>query len=285
MWQSYAASAAWAHRWVLPCLGSWGEVLYPGTVATVLGLTGLAGLAGWRRIGGDRPGRDHVAFYGTIVVVAFWSSLGPDAGLYAWLHNAVPVFSWLRAPSRLGLVVVLALAVLGGFALSALLARARHAALVSALLVVVTMADLLVAPLVLFEAKPVAPAYASLRKWPYGPVAEFPFFYLRTDFPRHSEYMLNSTSHWRPLINGYSDFIPPEFRAMVIPLSSFPNPESFAILKQLRAQYVIFHLDLYDRRAVVEVKARIEQYRDYLRPMRQEDPVWLFQIVAWPPEH
>jgi hypothetical protein len=282
MWRSYAASAAWAHRWVLPYLESWGEVLYPGTVATVLG---LAGLAGWRRGGDRRPGQDHVLFYGTVGVLAFWSSLGPDAGLYAWLHNAVPVFSWLRAPSRLGLVVVLALAVLSGFAIVPLLARTRRPVLVSALLVLTAMADLLVAPLGLFEAKPVASAYSSLRKWPYGPVAEFPFFYLRMDFSRHSEYMLNSTSHWRPLINGYSDFIPPDFRAMVVPLSSFPNPESFAILKRLRAQYVIFHLNLYDRRAVVEVKARIEQYRDYLRPMRQEDPVWLFQIVAWPPEH
>jgi hypothetical protein len=282
MWRSYAASAAWAHRWVLPYLGSWGEVLYPGTVATLLG---LAGLVGWRRGGRGRLGRDHVCFYGTIAVMAFWSSLGPDAGLYAWLHNAVPLFSWLRAPSRLGLVVVLALAVLSGFALAELLARMRRTALVSTLLVLITMADLFVAPLVLFEAKPVASAYISLRKWPYGPVVEFPFFYLRTDFPRHSEYMLNSTSHWRPLINGYSDYIPPDFRARVIPLSSFPNPESFAILKQLRAQYVIFHLNLYDRRAVVEVKARIEQYRDYLRPIHQEDPVWLFQIVAWPPEH
>jgi len=43
-------------------------------------------------------------------------------------------------------------------------------------------------------------------------------------------------------------------------------------------------LNLYDRRAVVELKARIEQYREYLRPIRLEDPVWLFQIAAWPPE-
>ena len=115
-------------------------------------------------------------------------------------------------------------------------------------------------------------------------MAEFPFFYLRMDFPRHAEYMLASTAHWRPLINGYSDHIPAEFRAMVVPLSSFPNPESFAILKRLRAQYVVFHLNLYDHRAVVDLKARIEQYRGYLRPIRLEDPVWLFHIAAWPPE-
>jgi hypothetical protein len=33
------------------------------------------------------------------------------------------------------------------------------------------------------------------------------------------------------------------------------------------------------------VKQRIEEYREYLRPIRLEDPVWLFQIVGWPPEH
>jgi hypothetical protein len=96
--------------------------------------------------------------------------------------------------------------------------------------------------------------------------------------------MLYSTAHWRPLINGYSDHIPPEFRAMVVPLSSFPNPESFAILKQLRAKYVVFHLNLYDRHALADLKARIEQYRGYLEPIRVEDPVWLFHIAAWPPE-
>jgi hypothetical protein len=226
-----------------------------------------------------------VVFYASVVAIAAWSSLGPAAGLYAWLHRALPVFSWLRAPSRLGLVVVLGLAVLAGFAIAAWLARVRRPALVGGALVCLAMADLFVAPLFLVEAKPVAPAYQSLARWPNGPVVEFPFFYLRIDFSRHSEYMLNSTAHWKPLINGYSDYIPPDFREMVIPLSSFPNPQSFAILKQLRAQYVVFHLNFYDRRAVVELKARIEQYRDYLRPIRQEDPVWLFQIVAWPPSH
>jgi hypothetical protein len=283
-WRSYVASGAWAHRWVLAHLDPWVEVLFPGVVTTVLGLLGLAGLAGVARVKPAGVSRDDGWFYASVAVIALWSSFGPAAGLYAWLYKAVPVFSWLRAPSRLGLLVALALAVLGGFAVKALLGRARRPAAAAAALVALAMADVCVVPLFMVEARPLAPAYESLRKWPYGPVAEFPFFYLRMDFPRHSEYMLASTAHWRPLINGYSDYIPPEFRAMVIPLSSFPNPESFAILKQLRAQYVVFHLNLYDRRAVVDLKARIEQYREYLRPIRVEDPVWLFQIAAWPPE-
>jgi hypothetical protein len=283
-WRSYVASGAWAHRWVLARLDPWVEVLFPGVVTTVLGLLGVAGVAGAARVKPAGVSRDDGWFYASVAVIALWSSFGPAAGLYAWLYKAVPVFSWLRAPSRLGLLVALALAVLGGCAVKALLGRVRRPAAAAAALVALAMADVCVVPLFMVEARPVAPAYESLRKWPYGPVAEFPFFYLRMDFPRHSEYMLASTAHWRPLINGYSDYIPPEFRAMVIPLSSFPNPESFAILKQLRAQYVVFHLNLYDRRAVVDLKARIEQYREYLRPVRVEDPVWLFQIAAWPPD-
>ena len=70
---------------------------------------------------------------------------------------------------------------------------------------------------------------------------------------------------------------------MVVPLSSFPNDESFQILKPLRARYVVFHFDLYDHRQAAVVKQRIEEFRDYLRPIRIEDQVWLYQIVGWPP--
>ena len=280
LWRSYLASGAHAHRWVLPYLGSWGEVLYPGTVAVVLG---LAGIAGWRRVGHAVAAKTHVWFYASVAGIAFWASFGPDAGLYAWLYRLVPVFAWLRAPSRLGLVVVLALAVLAGFAISALLARARRPVLVSAALVGLTMADVCVVPMFLVDARPLSPVYDSLRKWPGGPVVEFPFFYQRMDFSRHCEYMLYSTSHWKPLVNGYSDFIPPEFRQMVVPLSSFPNDESFQILKPLRARYVVFHFNLYDHRQAAVVKQRIEEFRDYLQPIRIEDQVWLYQIVGWPP--
>ena len=279
-WPSYVASSAWAHRWLLQDLPPWREVLYPGTAAVVLGCLGA--VLAWRRqaVPGER---DHVWFYGGLAVFMAWASFGPDAGLYRVLHQYVPLFAWTRAPARLGLLVVLALAVLGGFAVSWMLDRVRKPALAGALLIAATAGDLLVTPLFMVEATPLPSAYESLRKWPYGPVAEFPFFYHRMDFHRHAEYMLFSTFHWRPLINGYSDYIPPEFRAMVIPLSSFPNPESFAILKRYRVRYTIFNLDLYSLAARAELEKRLDTYQQYLRPIRKEDPAWLFEIVAWPP--
>jgi len=244
-WSSWVASAAWAHRWLVPHLPPWGEVLYPGSIAVLLGIAGA--VAAWRAPAVTR-GRAHVWFYGC-----------------------------------LGVFMVPALAVLAGFAVKWLLERVRRPALAGAILVAVTAADIVAAPLRLNEATPLPSAYESLKKWPWGPVAEFPFFYQRMDFPRHAEYMLFSTSHWRPLVNGYSDHIPAEFRQMVVPVSSFPNPESFNLLRPYRVRYVIFHLDLYSRAARAELEQRLEAYQKYLRPIRKEDPAWLFEIVAWPP--
>ena len=39
-WQAWLASSAWAHRWMLPWLEHWNEVLFPGFLLTLLGLAG-----------------------------------------------------------------------------------------------------------------------------------------------------------------------------------------------------------------------------------------------------
>jgi hypothetical protein len=148
---------------------------------------------------------------------------------------------------------------------------------------VLAVADLMQAPLTaLRDAEPVSPAYRTLTIQPTGPVVEFPYFYRRPDFPRHAVYMLNSTAHWMPLVNGYSDHIPQDFREHVVPLSSFPTRESFAILAKIGARYAVFHLDMYDRRSRERVIERIAEYGNFLRPLVKEGDVWLFEIVGWP---
>jgi hypothetical protein len=97
--------------------------------------------------------------------------------------------------------------------------------------------------------------------------------------------MLGSTAHWRPMVNGYSDYIPPDFVEIAVPLASFPNPEGFAILRERRVRYVVFHLDLYSSRTREAALKRIAAYKDYLRPMVQEQDVWLFEITSWPERH
>ena len=60
---------------------------------------------------------------------------------------------------------------------------------------------------------------------------ELPFFYERIDFARHARYMSASGWHWQPLINGYSDHIPPEFRDLAPRLHGFPSGDSFLLLR------------------------------------------------------
>jgi hypothetical protein len=274
---AWLASAAWAHRWWLGWIEPFNEVLFPGVLAVVLGVAGVVIAVR------EAASRELVIFYGLTAVVAVWLSFGPDAGLYTAFYHTIPVFSFLRAPGRIGIVVVLCLAVFSAIAVSRLMAGRSRPAFWAAGIALLAAAELMQAPLTAFrQVEPFPAAYRTLAIQPAGAVAEFPFFYERGDFPRHAIYMLNSTTHWMPLINGYSDHIPQEFRDQVRPLSSFPTRESFQILGKAGTRYVLFHLNLYDRRSRERLLERIDTYRAYLRPLVQEGDVWLFEIVGFP---
>ena len=287
---SYLASSAWAHRWWLPAIEGFTEVLFPGILLTTFALAGA-----WRTLGrrasasatstlhAPQLARDVAAFYGLVALLAFWASFGPDAGLYTVFFDVVPVFAFLRAPARMGLMVALALTVLASGLLGPWLRSRPRPAVWTAALVLLAALELNGAPLTaLREAPPVPEAYRALARLPRGPVAEFPYYYQRSDFPRHAGYMLGSTVHWQPLINGYSDHIPAEWRATVLPLSSFPTRESFGILGRIGARYVVFHLRGYDRRSRERLLERLQDYQRFLRPLVQQDDVWLYEIVDWP---
>ena len=90
-WRSWLASSAWAHRWMLPTLGEWNDVLFPGLVLTILGIAGcVLALTRMRPDGRDgstaslsasaRFTRQTGAFYLLTLMLAFWASFGPDAG-------------------------------------------------------------------------------------------------------------------------------------------------------------------------------------------------------------
>jgi len=249
-------------------------------VAIVFGLLGLRGL---RRRSAPASGRDHIGFYASMAALAVWFSFGPTAGLYAALYTAVPVlFSWMWAPQRMGLVCVLGLAVLAGFAIAALTARVRRPAVLAGALVALACADLFVAPLRLVDAAPASTVYAALAGAPSGAVAEFPFYYKRPDFHFHTRYMLNSTAHWKPLLNGYADNIPMDFRETVLTVARFPDPGSFRILKERGVRYVVVHLALYGD-AADRMARNMIPYLPYLRPLCVDGSVTLYEITGWPP--
>ena len=272
---AWLVSSAWSHRWWAPYLTAPSEVLFPGILAIVLGIWGA-------RIALRSPQRDIAIYYIGLALFTFWLTFGPKAGLYTALYYTVPVFSFLRAPSRAGIVVTLCLVVLAAPAMVALLKR-RHANLAAAALLLLATADVYRAPLRMREAPPLPNVYRTLASLPKGPVIELPFWATSIEYHRHAEYMLASTAHWQPLINGYSDHIPQDFRDHAPTLVNFPSPESFAILQPMQARYAVFHLDLMAQPARDELIKRLDNdYVGYLKPLEKDGSVWLYEIVSWP---
>jgi hypothetical protein len=160
---------------------------------------------------------------------------------------------------------------------------ARAQLMAGSLVAVLFTAEYATAPIRLEDAAPAPEAHRRLAAMPPGAVVELPFWYIRTDFPRHSRYMLLSTYHWHPLVNGYSDHIPQWFRDEVVRISSFPTAESLQIVvNRHQAKYAIFHTRHYDSRSRVRLRERLEQYKDYVRPLYTEGDVWLYEIVGAP---
>jgi hypothetical protein len=280
--RDYFMSATHAHQWLqdyVRSYGPWsGEVLFPGFLVLGLGAAGV--VVALRQ---NTPARETALLYGSLGVLALWSSFGPGAGLYRVL-SYLPAFSFLRAPSRLGLIVVLCLAVFAAIALRAIFRAIPQPGwrLIAGLTVVAaTIAELAVFPLKWFEAPEVPAAYAALARSPRAPMAEFPFYGERVAFPLHTQYMLFSTSHWLPLVNGYSDVIPADFREAAPVLGGFPSSDAFLVLARRRVRYIAVHWDMYVNRQD-EIRGRLAPYAANLRILSEDPRMTLYEVVKYP---
>ena len=273
---AYLASSSYAHAWMLDRIPPWkNEVAFPGFVVGVCGFAGA-----W--IAWTTRRRELLAVYGGLTLLAAWASFGPAAGLYTVLYRTIPVFVLLRAPGRFVLVVAFGLAVLAGVAVAHVLARVRHATAAGCVLALVTAGELLV-PLRLPEAAPVEPVYRVLATLPRQGVIEMPFYYHAVGLFQHTKYMVASTAHWMPLVNGYSDYIPPDFHEDVETLKFFPSRDAFKVLERKGARYAVIHLYGYNEENRRDELARLQQFAQYLRPLYQDDATRLYEIVGFPP--
>jgi len=287
-WRSYLASSAHAHGWLLPLIREWnGAVLFPGFLAIVLAIAGVFGVTRETMTRDDTRRHDveSVLLYGSLGVLAFWASLGPRAGLYTVFYNVIPVFSFLRAPERMGIVVILALAILAAFGVRALRQKVtgttRQAVAVAACgLALVELNGL---P---FDWRPdsIPTVYRALAQMPRGPLVEFPFYDRRIDFHIHSRYMLFSTAHWQPLVNGYSDHIPIDFRSLATVLATFPSRESFDAMRQQHVRYISIHRGRqgYGTATFPEIERRLQPYLQHLRVIADDGQIVIYEIVSWP---
>jgi hypothetical protein len=281
---AYLASPANAHGAILDFsvrFGRWTEVLFPGVLAIVIGVAGaaLGSVAPRRSDRGGARDRETVWLYGSLGLLILWASFGPAAGLYTVLFKAVPIFSFMRAPSRFGVVIPLVLGVLGSLALARLQGRTRTVA--SLTLALAAAAEVSVVPFPWEHATPFPSSYRMLAALPRAPMAEFPFYGGRVAFPLHTQYMLFSTAHWQPLLNGYSDHIPLDFRESAVILDSFPSVDSFAVLRRRRVRYIGVHWDMFGPRRE-EIRQRLQPFAEHLRELAADERMTLYEIVTFP---
>jgi hypothetical protein len=191
-------------------------------------------------------------FFVFALLAAVWLALGPAprslgvpinlAAPYGFLYDHVPGFDGLRVPARLGMVVALMLAILGGMG-AALIGRWRHATPLLAVLGVVAFAEGAVLPLPTHRLGPPAQApaiYAAVSREPADAVlAELPLGQVDIDLLA----MFYSIAHRRPILNGYSGFFPPDYGRLSVALSDVPRHTEIArgALRDHGATHVLVH--------------------------------------------
>lgn len=277
-WRSYLASPTISMRWLLPIIGTWQDVLFPGVLACAF--AGLAVVHTLRRSPTPWP-RATVAFYISLVALSLWASFGPDAGLYRLFFETLPFFDMIRAPARFGVMVTLGLSVLAAFAIARTvdaIPPARRRGAIGAL-AVAAIAAATVGPLRLATRPPMHEVYERLAQMPTGAVAEFPYWVTPVDRHRHTEYMLASTWHWQPLVNGYSDHLPAEAYTDGLALATFPAPEAWEVLRRRGARYVVVHWGLFPPGSSPRVRVFEDHVGRELRPIVDHQDASLFELM------
>jgi hypothetical protein len=250
------------------------RTLFPGMMPLVLGIIGAVMLF----MRGKDNERFYVRYYVALGAFGVVMCLGTTLNIFGHSYNipmpydlffyVFPGFKVMRVPARFIILVILALAVLSGFCVRAVLTwvTARRSAALGALVALAIIAlvvlDLMSVALPMHEV-PLKQDFPKVYKWLAQqkgdvPVAELPLAnYRRRTFEAGLQYeptwlerepmrTYYSTLHWKKMLNGYSGFIPSSYYEAVATTAGFPSVESIAWLKATGIKYVIVHARLTD---------------------------------------
>jgi hypothetical protein len=253
----------WLWGWTSPMFHGDELHLFPGLIAILLALVGLA----------VAPRRTALV-YALVVTLGVELSLGLNGWLYPWLLDRLPALQGLRATARASIFAFTALAVLAAFGVRWLLEKwpVQHRMIAR---VAVVLAALSIeygsAPMNLLAAPSPAPVYQLLQQLPKGALAEFPMPRRLQGSAYDPLYMFSSTSHWFPLVNGYSGFIPEQYQKTLDLMSSFPDDTAIARLRKVGTRYVIVHEHGYSREDHLAIISKLRARRDVVPFGRYRD--------------
>jgi hypothetical protein len=165
---------------------------------------------------------------------------------------AFPPVQGLRAAARFGNLFLLGLAILAGLGLASWRARLpgqasslqlqpRSRFWIAIALVSLVNLEALRAPFEYRDFNGIPGIYRLLADEP-GPVvlAEQPF-YPRSAVFENAPYVLASTAHWRPLMNGYSGYTPESYGRYADTFWYFPEERSITAMKDAGVTHVMVH--------------------------------------------
>ncbi|MEO8499735.1 MAG: hypothetical protein ABI565_02385 [Vicinamibacteria bacterium] len=245
--------------------------LFPGLVVLSLAARAIFGLR--RRVGADA--RRLVVVLAVLAVASALLALGPEIrfrgatlgpGPFALLRDTVPVFSNIRATGRAGIFLAFALALLSGLGLQSL----KRPATASMVALLAFLFEARIAPIptpsftnVIDSRTQTPKVYQWLKERPKGTiVAELPAR-KAADFTRpafhDSIYMVFSTRHWQPLMNGFAGVETPLVQRFRATASSFPEAEALEVMKEAGARYVVVHLRGYGPNQRERLLARVAE--------------------------
>ena len=247
---SYVSTTSRLHGW-------WGAGLvrdkvdsfFPGFVALALAGVAIA-FAVRARSADDALLRRRSWMLVAIAITGAVLSLGTLTPIYGIAFGIFPPMQGLRAAARFGNLYLMAIAILAGFGA----ARIGRPWLAAALVLAVN-AESLHAPMKFLPYHGVPEVYSMLATEP-GPVVlvEQPFFPRWAIF-QNGGYVLASTAHWRPLMNGYSGYTPESYQKYADSFWYFPEPGAIDAMKQAGVTHVMVHTEHFrqDRQAVLPI--------------------------------
>ncbi len=236
-WENFLASGSRLHFdwWSARFVEVSQSKNFPGFTVLLLTIVALASSA----VRKDPRARMCAAIaFGCLGVAAV-----PWTPVYELVIRTVPLFWAVRVQAHIGQIVLVMLAVLAGFGV-ARIERAwgarRGWTVVAAGLVVMVNGEALRSPLVYKPFGGIPAVYDVLRDEPRAVVAEIPLYETRHFF-QNAPYMLNSTRHWHPILNGYSGFFPVSYVRAAEALRRFPDYDALALLHERSVTHVVVH--------------------------------------------
>jgi hypothetical protein len=263
-----SSSVAWRNRLRPPMTE---RALFPGAAPVALAAVGIA-----------PPFGALPLVYATGLALSFDGSLGLNGVSYPYLRRWLSPFRNLRSPARFGALVGLTLSILAGFGARRVLTWRRSATyqtFVFAGLVVIVMIDAWPALKLRPLWKEPPRIYAAMKDLPHAVLAELP---IREDETLNTPYMYFSLSHWAPMVNGYSGYVPASYKQLRSEMARFPNDEGIDALRRRGVTHVTVNCGL-DYPGCDELMAAMKTARR-LRLIANAtwlgQPVQLYELLA-----